>query len=90
MSDKKEPEAGRAEILPLKDRVQAVLDRVRPYIQMDGGDVELDAVDEEKGTVYIRMRGACQGCPSSAMTLHMGIENEIKIECPEVRQVVQL
>lgn len=78
-----------ASLLSLKDRVQGVLDRIRPYVQQDGGDVELDRVEEDKGLVYIKFRGACIGCPSSTATLHMGIENEIKIECPEVERVLQ-
>ncbi len=69
-------------------RVDEVLDRIRPYVQLDGGHVELVDVDETGGVVHIRFQGSCQGCPSSAMTLQMGIENEIKMSIPEIRQVV--
>lgn len=79
-----------AELLSLRERVQAVLDRIRPYVQQDGGDIELADLSEEEGIVYLRLRGACHGCPSSTMTLQMGIENELKIECPEVKQVIQV
>jgi Fe-S cluster biogenesis protein NfuA len=69
-------------------RVDGVLDRIRPYVQADGGHVELVDVLEDEGIVHIRFLGSCQGCPSSAMTLQMGIENEIKAAIPEIRQVV--
>lgn len=66
-------------------RVDQVLDRIRPYVQMDGGHVEL--INVEDGVVYIRFQGSCKGCPSSAMTLQMGIENEIKTSLPEIKEV---
>jgi Fe-S cluster biogenesis protein NfuA len=69
-------------------RVDEVLDRIRPYVQVDGGHVELVDVNEAEGTVFIRFMGSCQGCPSSAMTLQMGIENEIKTSIPEIKRVV--
>lgn len=69
-------------------RVDEVLDRIRPYVQMDGGHVELVDVDEKQGIVHIRFQGSCQGCPSSAMTLQMGIENEMKSSIPEIKQVI--
>ena len=69
-------------------RVDEVLDRIRPYVQSDGGHVELVNVDEAEGTAFIRFQGACSGCPSSAITLQMGIENEIRTSVPEIRQVV--
>jgi Fe-S cluster biogenesis protein NfuA len=69
-------------------RVDEVLDRIRPYVQLDGGYVELVDVLEEEGVVHIRFQGSCQGCPSSAMTLQMGIENEIRMSIPEIKQVV--
>lgn len=72
----------------VREKVESVLNRVRPYIQGDGGDVELVEINEEEGIVYLRLRGACVGCPSSLMTLQMGIENEIRIECPQIKQVM--
>jgi len=57
-------------------------------VQLDGGHVELVDVNEEDGIVHIRFQGSCQGCPSSAMTLQMGIENELKTSIPEIKQVV--
>lgn len=72
----------------LRDRVDEVLERIRPYVQADGGNIELVNVNEEDGIVFIRFQGACAGCPSSAMTLHMGIENELRAAVPEVREVI--
>jgi Fe-S cluster biogenesis protein NfuA len=72
----------------LRDRVEKVLDRIRPYIMMDGGNVELVNVHEDTGVVEMRFVGACHGCPSSMMTLQMGIENELRAEIPEITQVV--
>ncbi len=84
-------EQKRASEEPAKDfyrRCDEALDRVRPLLEMDGGSVELVSVDEQNGTVFIRFRGACSGCPSSAMTLHMGIEHELKSSIPDVKRVV--
>ena len=72
----------------LYKKVDEVLDRIRPYVQADGGHVELVSVDEAEGVANIRFQGACSGCPSSAITLQMGIENEIRTSVPEIRQVI--
>ena len=72
----------------LRDRVDQVLDRIRPFIQQDGGNVELVNVNEEDGIVFIRFQGACSGCPSSAATLQMGITNEIRAGVPEINEVI--
>ncbi len=71
----------------LKDRVAQVIDLIRPAVQSDGGDIELVDVDE-KGVVQLRLHGACVGCPSSTMTLKMGIERNLKEKVPEVSEVV--
>jgi len=70
----------------LKDKVQASLEKVRPSLQADGGDVELVDVGED-GVVKLRLTGACKGCPMSQMTLKMGIEKHLKKEIPEVSHV---
>ena len=72
---------------PLRDRVQSVINLIRPAVQADGGDIELVDVTPE-GVVQIRFHGACNGCPSSTMTLHMGIERNLRESVPEVTQVV--
>jgi len=62
-------------------QVQAVLDRVRPFLLADGGDIELLAVDGNSATV--RLTGACANCPSAHMTLHVGIETALREEMPD-------
>ena len=71
----------------LRDRVQNVLNLIRPAVQADGGDVELVDVSSD-GVVQIRFHGACHGCPSSTMTLQMGIERNLREKVPEVTQVI--
>ncbi|NPU85592.1 MAG: NifU family protein [Syntrophaceae bacterium] len=73
----------------MKDRVKAVLEKVRPSLQADGGDVELVDVSEE-GVVRVRLTGACKGCPMSQMTLKMGIQRYLQREVPEVKEVVSV
>jgi Fe-S cluster biogenesis protein NfuA len=69
----------------MKEQVEKALNRIRPALQADGGDVEL--VDIEDGIVKVRLTGACGGCPMSQMTLKMGIERHLKKEVPEVKSV---
>jgi Fe-S cluster biogenesis protein NfuA len=69
----------------MKESVQAALDKIRPMLQRDGGDVEL--VDVEGSIVKVRLKGACKGCPMSQMTLKNGIEKFLKQEVPEVDRV---
>ena len=69
----------------MKEQVQKALDKVRPMLQADGGDVEL--VDVQDGVVKVRLKGACGGCPMSQMTLKNGIERVLKAEIPEVKSV---
>nr|WP_284392492.1 NifU family protein [Algimonas ampicilliniresistens] len=63
--------------------------RVRPAVAQDGGDIVFRHFDESDGAVYLEMRGACAGCPSSTMTLKHGIENLLKHYVPEVNRVEQ-
>lgn len=70
----------------LRDRVTKVLDQIRPAVQADGGDVELVDITSE-GIVQIRLHGACVGCPSSRITLQVGIERNIRQHVPEVQAV---
>ncbi len=69
----------------MKEEVDAVLDKIRPQLQADGGNVEL--VDVEDGVVKVRLQGACAGCPMSQMTLKNGIERILKENLPEVKSV---
>ncbi|HIE12773.1 MAG TPA: NifU family protein [Desulfotomaculum sp.] len=70
----------------MKEKIEAALDRIRPYLQRDGGDVELVAVED--GVVKVRLKGACSGCPMATMTLKHGIERILKQMVPEVKEVV--
>lgn len=73
----------------MKEKVQEVLDLVRPALQADGGDVELVDVAED-GIVSVRLKGACGSCPMSTMTLKMGIEKTLKEKIPGVKSVIQV
>ena len=70
----------------LKEKVEDALNKVRPSLQADGGDVELIDVDEQ-GVVKVKLQGSCAGCPMSQMTLKMGIERILKQNVPEVERV---
>ena len=70
----------------MKEQVEAALEKVRPALQRDGGDVELVEVTED-GVVKVRLQGACKGCPMAQMTLQMGIERVIKEMVPDVKTV---
>lgn len=69
----------------IKDKVEAAINKIRPMLQADGGDVEL--IDVEDGIVKVRLQGACAGCPMSQMTLKNGIERVLKQQIPEVKAV---
>ncbi len=71
------------------EKVQAVLEQVRPMLQRDGGDVELVEVTADN-IVKVRLQGACGSCPMSTMTLKMGIEKAIKEQIPEIVEVQQV
>jgi len=70
----------------MQDKVEEVLDKIRPSLISDGGNVELVEVND--GTVKLKLVGACAGCPMSTLTLKMGIERILKQEIPEVKEVV--
>jgi Fe-S cluster biogenesis protein NfuA len=70
----------------MRDKVEEVLDKIRPSLMRDGGNVEL--IDVSDGVVKVKLTGACAGCPMSTMTLKMGIEQILKQEIPEIKEVV--
>lgn len=70
----------------MKEQVEEVLKRIKPRLQMDGGDVELVEVTADK-VVRIRLTGACHGCPMSTITLRMVIEQELKGALPDIKSV---
>jgi Fe-S cluster biogenesis protein NfuA len=70
----------------LREKIEDALEKVRPALQADGGDVQFVDVDDE-GVVTVKLTGACGGCPMSQMTLKMGIEKALKQSVPEVNRV---
>jgi Fe-S cluster biogenesis protein NfuA len=70
----------------VKEKVQEILNNIRPSLQADGGDVEL--VDVKEGIVSLRLKGACAGCPMSTLTLKNGIERVLKEEISDIKEVV--
>ena len=65
-----------------------VMERIRPQLQADGGDVEVTEIDDEKGIVYVALQGACVGCPMSSLTISQGIERVLKEHVPGGERVL--
>lgn len=72
----------------MREQVEKALEKIRPMLQRDGGNVEL--VDVQGSVVKVRLTGACHGCPMSQMTLKAGVERIVKQEVPEVTEVVSV
>jgi len=72
----------------MKEKVEAALEKIRPALRADGGNVEL--VDVKDGIATVRLTGACGSCPMSTMTLRMGVERAIRQEVPEIKELVAL
>jgi len=72
-----------------RQKLETVLDKIRPAIQADGGDVELINIREDN-VVEVRLKGACNGCPMATLTLKAGIERIVKEEIPEVAEVISV
>lgn len=74
---------------PIERKIREILDReIRPAVAMDGGDINF--IDYKEGIVTLHLKGSCSQCPSSIMTLKMGVENRLKSEIPEIKEVVQV
>lgn len=73
----------------MKERVEKALDKIRPMLQADGGNVELVEVTDD-GVVKLKLTGACGSCPMSAMTLKAGVERILRHDIPEIKEVVAL
>jgi Fe-S cluster biogenesis protein NfuA len=69
----------------MRESVEKALEKIRPALKADGGDIEL--IDVVDGVVKVRLTGACGGCPMSQMTLKMGVEKILKEQVPEVKSV---
>jgi Fe-S cluster biogenesis protein NfuA len=76
-----------SEIKNVRERVIKALERVRPYLQSDGGDIELLEVTDDL-SVKVKLTGACHGCPFSMQTLKAGVEQAIMKEVPEIKKVI--
>ncbi len=70
----------------MREKVENVIERLRTYLQADGGDIELVGITEDN-IVQVKLKGACSGCPGAAMTLKMGVERAIKQAVPEIKGV---
>ena len=70
------------------EKIEAVIEEIRPAVRSDGGDVELVSYDPEEGRVELRLVGACHSCPYSLLTLKGGIEHRLRNVLPEVKTVV--
>ena len=73
----------------MKDEVEKIINEIRPHLVADGGDIELIDVDKE-GTVKVKLKGACAGCPMSQMTLQLGVERYLKSKVPQVKKVISV
>lgn len=73
-----------------RDKIEQVLDAIRPALRSDGGDVEFIDFDEEDGIVQLRLMGACGSCPVSSLTLRQGIERRLMVAVPEVKAILAL
>ena len=74
----------------MKAEVQEILNKIRPSLQADGGDVELVDVNEATGTVSVKLTGSCYGCPMATLTLKHGIERTLRSAIPQVKQVISV
>ncbi len=72
----------------MREKVESVLDQIRPSLQADGGDVEL--VDVTEGIVKVKLKGICRGCPFSTLTLKQVIEHALKEKLPEIKEVLSV
>jgi len=88
MTGKDEGKKDSGNIDPLYGRVKEALESVRPYLQADGGDVEL--VDVKNDVVKVRLKGMCFGCPMAQMTISHGIEKAIRENVPQIKKVEQV
>jgi Fe-S cluster biogenesis protein NfuA len=76
-------------MIPVKERIMAGLDNIRPYLQADGGDIDLIEVTEDM-VVKVRLTGACGTCPMSMQTLRAGVEHTLRKVAPEIKEVVNI
>lgn len=75
------------QVLTVEEKIDEALSSVRPYLQQDGGDVEVVAFNNATGILTVRLTGACKTCPMSTMTLRAGIERVLRRAIPEIRRI---
>lgn len=73
----------------IKERVEKALEKIRPYLNADGGDIALVDISDDM-VVKVEMKGACHGCPFSMQTLKAGVEIAVKKEVPEIKEVIDV
>jgi Fe-S cluster biogenesis protein NfuA len=73
----------------IKERVEKALEKIRPYLVADGGDISIVEITEDM-VVRVEMKGACNGCPFSMQTLKAGVEMAVRNEVPEIKEVVDI
>ena len=71
-------------------KIKKQLDKIRPYLQMDGGDIEFISFDDQSGVLKVKLQGACLSCPMSQITLQEGVAKAIKEEVPEVKEIIAI
>lgn len=76
--------------MKIETKIKKVLDKVRPSLQADGGDIEFVSWDEKKGIVQVRFQGMCVGCPMAGITLKEGVAKELMKDIPEIKDVVSV
>ncbi len=75
----------------MDDKIRQIIEeKIRPFLEADGGGIEFVGFDADSGEVRVRLQGACAGCPGAQMTLSMGVEAALKEEIPEVSRVVSV
>lgn len=74
----------------MEDKIKKALEKIRPQLQMDGGDVKFVSFDEKTGELRVEMQGACAGCPMSNLTLNEGIAKTVRGEIKEVKKVTAI
>ncbi|OGY44672.1 MAG: hypothetical protein A3B89_04285 [Candidatus Buchananbacteria bacterium RIFCSPHIGHO2_02_FULL_40_13] len=71
-------------------KIKKQLDKIRPYLQMDGGDIEFISFDDQSGVLKVKLQGTCLSCPMSQITLQEGVAKAIKEEVPEVKEIIAI
>lgn len=85
-----EDDSKTSDLITIEDRIKCVIENLRPYLNMDGGDVEYIKYDREEACVYVRLSGACSMCMVQDDTLEYGLLEAIQDEVPEVKNIINV